>query len=274
MVISSRNPKVDQRWVDNHMRNGVTVKIMSCDVTDEAAMAKIYQEITQSLPPVAGAVSAAMVLRDVSIGNMEYEQLQEVIRPKVLGSITLDRIFHDVNLDFFIVLSSTNAIVGNPGQANYAAANMGMTGVAAARRKRGLRASAAHVGAIMGVGFVTDSIERLKLTVTMTNLIKVGEQDVHQMIAEVFEAGFSDADVWPELIMGIREMTSNDLGHLKWAKDPKSARLLPRSSAVTGARGAAGTAKESIQEALQACNTEQQVFLALKQAYAAKLINN
>jgi hypothetical protein len=74
-----------------------------------------------------------MVLRDVSLRNMDLEQLQEVIRLKVLGSINLDRISHDVNLDLFVVLSSTNAIVVNPGQANYVAANIGIAGSPAVR---------------------------------------------------------------------------------------------------------------------------------------------
>lgn len=140
----------------------MNIKILSCDVTDADAMKRVYKEITQCLPPVAGVISAAVVLRDGSVRNMDYEQVQEVIKPKVDGTLNLDRIFHDVDLDFFVVLSSANAIIGNPGQANYAAANMGMSAVATARRRRGLRASTAHIGAIIGVGYVTDSIERLE----------------------------------------------------------------------------------------------------------------
>jgi hypothetical protein len=67
----------------------------------------------------------------------------------------------------------------------------------------------------MGAGYNTSSIQHLDLAVTMENLIRVGEQDVHQIFTEVFKAGFEDADVCPELNMGIKEVTSKDLGHSK-----------------------------------------------------------
>lgn len=82
-----------------------------------------------------------MVLRDVSILNMSFDQFTTVTRPKVLGSIFLDRIFDHQPLDFFIFFSSINCVVGNLGQANYAAANMFMCAMAANRRKRGLTGS-------------------------------------------------------------------------------------------------------------------------------------
>lgn len=105
-------------------------------MTDEAALKAIHRKITASLPPIAGVLNGAMVLRDVSVRNMEFNQVTDVVGPKVLGSIHLDRIFHKAELDFFILLSSINCIIGNVGQANYAAANMGMCGLAAHRRKR------------------------------------------------------------------------------------------------------------------------------------------
>ncbi|EGP91889.1 polyketide synthase [Zymoseptoria tritici IPO323] len=271
MVISSRNPRLDQRWVDNHRLKGATIKIMSCDVTDEVALRKVHQDIVEALPPIAGVVSAAMVLRDVAVCNMQYDQLQDVIRPKVLGSIHLDRIFWDDNLDFFIALSSTNAICGNPGQANYTAANMGMAGVAARRRHRGLRASVAHVGAIIGVGYVTDSIERLEQTVSMTNMIHVSEQEVHQMFAEVIEGGFADSAVPQELVMGLKEVSRSEPGQSKWANDPKFCRLVLPASASEDARGTGGTAEESVAKKLEGCKTREEVHQALKQAFAAQM---
>lgn len=105
-------------------------------MTDEQALRAVHQRIVASLPPIAGVLNGAMVLRDVSVRNMAFDQVTDVVGPKVLGSIHLDRIFYKAQLDFFILLSSINCIIGNVGQANYAAANMGMCGLAAHRRKR------------------------------------------------------------------------------------------------------------------------------------------
>ena len=59
---------------------------------------------------------------------MTFEQLDEVCRPKVLGSILLDQLFFNIDLDFFILLSSLAATFGNVGQANYAVAKAGVVG--------------------------------------------------------------------------------------------------------------------------------------------------
>jgi len=118
--------------------------VFSSDVTDEPRLRSAHKTICETLPPIIGVLNGAMVLRDVSILNMPYDQLVGVTRPKVLGSIYLDRIFDHQPLDFFIFFSSINCVVGNLGQANYAAANMFMCAMAANRRKRGLTSSVSN----------------------------------------------------------------------------------------------------------------------------------
>ena len=78
----------------------------------------MYQTIVEKLPPVRGVINGAMVLRDTSILNMSVDDLITVLRPKVDGSIYLDRLFHDVDLDFFVLVSSINCVIGNLGQAH------------------------------------------------------------------------------------------------------------------------------------------------------------
>ena len=211
-----------------------------------------------------------MVLRDVTVANMQFEQVQDVYKPKVLGSMNLDRIFHDVDLDFFVLLSSANCIIGNVGQANYAAANMGMVGVAAHRRKRGLRSSTANVGAIIGVGYITESASRLDLTVANTHLIHLNEEDFHQIFAEVLEAGYQDSPAGPEITTGILEVSPDEPNMPKWFSEPKFARLILHSVA-SGDDKKERMNDTSIQESLQACKSEQDVFQVVKQAFAAQL---
>ena len=43
-----------------------------------------------------------MVLNDVATRDMKLEELTRVLRPKVDGSLNLDRLFSDEPLDFFI----------------------------------------------------------------------------------------------------------------------------------------------------------------------------
>ncbi|KZM21157.1 transferase [Ascochyta rabiei] len=268
--ISLRNPKIDPRWIENHEQNGVVIKILLCDVTDEKAINSVHAEIVMTLPPIVGLLNGAMVLRDVSVRNMEFDQVTDVIRPKVLGSIHLDRIFHDIDLDFFVLLSSINCVIGNVGQANYAAANMGMIGVAGNRRKRGLRSSVVNVGAIIGVGYITQSDRQLDVTVAKTAMMHLSEQDFHQIFAECMEAGYLDNPSGPEISTGLLQITPDTIDIPPWYSDPKFARFRVHKSGASGDKSESKNSA-SAQELLQACRSPSDVANVIKQAYGAQL---
>lgn len=224
------------------------------------------------MPPIIGALNAAMVLRDVSIRNMEFDQVQDVTRPKVLGSIHLDHIFQDVNLDFFVLISSINCVIGNVGQANYAAANMGMCSVAANRRKRGLRSSVVNVGAIIGVGYITQSARQLDVTVAKTAMMHLSEEDFHQIFAEAMEAGHLDSDMGPEISTGLLEITPDESKNIpKWYSDPKFARFIIHKTANQDDEKRDHSDKVSVQDRLHACKTSQEVLQVIQQTFGAQL---
>ena len=239
-------------------------------MTDEKAINDVHAEIVATLPPIVGLLNGAMVLRDVSVRNMEFDQVTDVIRPKVLGSIHLDRIFHDIDLDFFVLLSSINCVIGNVGQANYAAANMGMIGVAGNRRKRGLRSSVVNVGAIIGVGYITQSDRQLDVTVAKTAMMHLSEQDFHQIFAECMEAGNLDNPSGPEISTGLLQITPDTIDIPPWYSDPKFARFRVYKSGASGDRSEA-TNSASTQELLQACRSQADVVNVIKQTYCAQL---
>ena len=207
-----------------------------------------------------------MVLRDVTVRNMTFDQVPDVIRPKVLGSMHLDRIFHDVNLDFFVLLSSINCIIGNVGQANYAAANMGMCGVAANRRKRGLSSSVVNVGAIIGVGYITQSARQLDITVANTHMIRLSEEDFHQIFAEAMEAGHLDSSAGPEVSTGLLDVSPDAADTLKWYSDPKFAHLIVHQTTSSNEKEQTNAA--SIQDSLLECRSEQDVLYVIQREWS------
>lgn len=183
----------------------------------------------------------------------------DVVRPKALGSIHLDDIFYNVKLDFFILFSSINCIIGSTGQANYAGANTFMCSVAAGRRKRGLAATAVNVGAIIGAGYMQrESNKTLDLTVARNSLMKFSEEDFHQLFAEGIEAGQPDSPNGPELSTGLLEVAIDSPSPPKWIRDPKfSYFVVHRKSSAAGQQDKSQSV--SIRDLLSDCRTTRDV---------------
>jgi hypothetical protein len=75
---------------------------------------------------------------------MDISMMHPVLNAKVVGAQLLHEYFSDaaVNpLDFFIMCSSAATVGGNPGQANYNAANAYLQALAQKRRSMGLAVS-------------------------------------------------------------------------------------------------------------------------------------
>jgi hypothetical protein len=206
-----------------------------------------------------------MVLRDISIRNMSFEQMDDVMRPKVLGSIHLDRIFHKEPLEFFVLFSSMNCVLGNPGQANYAAANMFTCALAAQRRKRGLAATALNIGAIIGAGYLEREFTDGKLdrNVTKAGLMPLSEVDFHQLFVEGIEAGHPDSPDGPELCTGLAEIQLSEPDPPKWAGDPKFAHFIVHES-ENGTEEDKRIDVASILDQLQICKSRNDVAVVVK----------
>lgn len=265
LVLTSRNPNISPDWIEAHKRNGVTVTIVPCDVTNEAALRAAHKYICETLPPIIGVLNGAMVLRDVSIQNMSFELMSDVFRPKVYGSIHLDRIFKNENLDFFILFSSINCVIGNLGQANYAAANTFMCSLAAQRRMRGLAATALNVGAIIGAGYMErESSKALDLTVSKMALMHLSEQDYHQLFAEGIDSGRPDSGDEAELTTGLLDIPAVDTENTpKWHSNPAFLDFIVHQVEKNGAEFG-NEVITSVQDQLAACKSGSDVIAVVK----------
>jgi acyl carrier protein len=130
------------------------VVIKAADVTDSAQMSSLIAELRKTCPPIRGVLHAAMVLDDGLLRNMDAEQFQVPLAAKIQGAWHLHLLTQDLPLDFFILYSSATTYIGNPGQANYVAANVYLESLAAYRHSQGLPATCAAWGAIDDVGYL------------------------------------------------------------------------------------------------------------------------
>ena len=162
LVLISRSAKIDEdsKLIIEDLKNkGVRIYTRACDVTDRSALSNLITEIQKEIPPLKGLVHAAMVLEDGLIRNMSQQQLLNVMQPKITGAWNLHEVTINIDLDFFVLYSSATTFVGNPGQANYVAANSFLESLATNRRAQGLAASYASWGAISDVGYLARNEE-------------------------------------------------------------------------------------------------------------------
>lgn len=143
---------------------GAHIKYVAMNIADEEAVSTLIQELKAERMPIGGIFQIAGVIRDNFMANMTQEEFDAVYNPKVKGAWLFNKYLQDVDLDFFIMYSSTGAVVTAVGQINYAAANAVMDAIAAYRRNCGKPALSIGWGP-WGVGMVKEKnlIEHYKL---------------------------------------------------------------------------------------------------------------
>ncbi|MFE9856459.1 SDR family NAD(P)-dependent oxidoreductase, partial [Streptomyces sp. NPDC005780] len=120
---------------------GADVTLTACDLADRAALTKLLD----SLPgrhPLTAVVHAAGATADATLEALTDDAFATVLRPKadaalLLHELTLER---GIELDAFVLFSSVAGVIGNAGQANYAAANAYVDALAQHRHALGLPA--------------------------------------------------------------------------------------------------------------------------------------
>jgi phthiocerol/phenolphthiocerol synthesis type-I polyketide synthase C len=145
-------------------RAGARIATHAVDVADKAALLRALAHIRADLPPLRGVFHAAGLLDDATIATLQPGQLERVLAPKVDGARNLDEATAGDPLDLFVLFSSAAALIGNAGQAAYAAGNAYLDSLAVARRRRGHPALSVQWGPFSDVGLAAqDSIRGARL---------------------------------------------------------------------------------------------------------------
>ena len=133
----------------------VRTAVYTCDVTNEEQLSETLSKCSQEMSRIAGVIQCAMVLRDALFERMTWEEWNESLRPKVLGSWNL-HVQLPSKIDFFIILSSFSGVFSNIGQSNYAAGGAYQDALAHHRRLMGLKATTIDLGIIKDVGVLAE----------------------------------------------------------------------------------------------------------------------
>ena len=142
--------KAQRAVVERLAAGGVEVQIAQLDVADPVAMQQLFVELKAAGDagrPLKGVMHVAGVLDDGILLNQSWARFEGVLSAKVQGSWLLHTLTQGMALDFMLFFSSVASLLGNPGQAAYAAGNAFLDGLARSRHQQGLPGLSLNWGA-------------------------------------------------------------------------------------------------------------------------------
>ncbi|OGE47187.1 hypothetical protein PENARI_c056G00788 [Penicillium arizonense] len=220
MVLSSRDPKTDSdsQWIDQMTAQGARVALMTIDVTSSESALAVDQFIRQNFPPVGGVVNGETAFQDKVPTPTDLKLAECELQPHVPGSLLLEELYGNDDLDFFILFGSALFILDSIRHSLHDAATLFMANLIQSRRKHNLVGSIIRV-----VGLGHDSLvpsEPLELSKKELGSHVLSERDIHEIFAEAILAGRPTFGQDPEVIAGLNKHNPTDHPNLPWYRSP------------------------------------------------------
>ena len=114
---------------------GAQVMVASADVANRDQMERVVKMARERFGEIHGVVHSAGVPAGGIIELKTLEATSTILAPKVQGTIVLDDIFTNAELDFVVLCSSLSAVLGGAGQVDYTAANAFLDAFAQAKAR-------------------------------------------------------------------------------------------------------------------------------------------
>src|SRR6266403_4522119 len=128
---SSASPA--EEVVEEIKKRGGTAVANFESVAEAIPASKIVKTATDHFGRLDGVVNNAGILRDMIFHKMSVEAFEAVIKVHLMGSFYVShaaaRIYREQESGPFVHFTSTSGLIGNFGQANYAAAKLGIVGL-------------------------------------------------------------------------------------------------------------------------------------------------
>ncbi|MFD8811079.1 beta-ketoacyl synthase N-terminal-like domain-containing protein, partial [Streptomyces sp. NPDC059627] len=133
LVLASRRGP-DPALVAELTASGAEITAVAADLGDRAQVADLHTR-----HPPTTVIHTAGLLADATVESLTPQALDTVLRPKADAAWHLHELTADLNA--FVLFSSVVGTTGNPGQANYSAANAFLDALAGHRARQGLPAT-------------------------------------------------------------------------------------------------------------------------------------
>lgn len=198
--------------VSSLTRRGITIKPITCNISDTTQVTHAIQNLTTTNRPIKGIVHAAVSYLDLTFDKLSLSRWNQALSAKVAGTknLHLATLSLPTPLDFFVMTTSALAVYAFPTQSAYTAANNFQDAFARYRRRLGLAASTVSFSLVREVTEVGTN----DLTVDLFERNKTATLDEHEFLAAV------------ELAFLNNETRSDQTEELQWPgqeNDPLSA---------------------------------------------------
>ncbi|GAA6615706.1 SDR family oxidoreductase [Scytonema sp. NUACC26] len=102
---------------------GAIVQVNSADVANLEQMQAVVAQALEQFGRIDGVIHAAGIAPGGIIQLKTRDMANSVLAAKVRGTLVLEEVLKDFNLDFFVLCSSQTSVLGHFGQVDYCAAN-------------------------------------------------------------------------------------------------------------------------------------------------------
>ena len=130
---SGTNAAPAEEVVEEINKRGGTAIANFESVAEAIPASNIVKTATDTYGKLDGVVNNAGILRDMIFHRMSVDAFEQVIKVHLMGSFYVShaaaRLFREQESGSFVHFTSTSGLVGNFGQANYAAAKLGIVGL-------------------------------------------------------------------------------------------------------------------------------------------------
>jgi hypothetical protein len=133
---------------------------------------------------------------------MTYPDWKSALDPKVSGSKNPHTLLPD-DMDFFILLSSINGLIGSSGQSNYAAGNTYQDALAAFRLSQGQKAVSLNLGVMKDEGYLVNRGEIAQQLMKMKKITAISQDYLFGILEHYCNPDLRIDDIKSQVLMGL-----------------------------------------------------------------------
>ena len=125
LALAGRSPmNAEKREQLNRLKKkGGSAAYFSCDIADAGQVRSLVAAIKQRFGTINGIIHASGIFNPSTLPEKNFTEFKATLAAKIQGTLFLDEATRQEPLDFFLLFSSTSAVLGDFGQCDYAVGN-------------------------------------------------------------------------------------------------------------------------------------------------------